>query len=158
MAPSRAAVGAGAVPVAVALLAVVANMMAVQATAGGGGRRMASHGEVRLVCQLANYRLYLQLLSDCHLAVHCRCMFYALYYATGARLVVQGSEQPCQWLHPPCPCYFPWVHWCLGHPSVVGLEAKLAAVEPHFLCTTVWAESITWLGTLLRPHQELWFL
>jgi phosphate/sulfate permease len=50
MAPSRAAVGAGAVPVAVAmaLLAVVATVAV--AAAGGGGRKMTSGGEVRLVC------------------------------------------------------------------------------------------------------------
>jgi hypothetical protein len=48
MAPSRATVGAGVVPVAVALLAVVATVAV--AAAGGGGRKMASGGEVRLVC------------------------------------------------------------------------------------------------------------
>jgi hypothetical protein len=42
MAPSRA----GAVHVAVALLAVVATVV-VAVAGGGGGRKMASHGEVR---------------------------------------------------------------------------------------------------------------
>jgi hypothetical protein len=67
MAPSRA----GAVHVAVALLAVVATVAVHAAGGGGGGRKMASHGEVSprdRICIL---------LVDCHPAVQRRCMCYA---------------------------------------------------------------------------------
>jgi hypothetical protein len=66
MAPSRATVGAGVVPVAVALLAVVATVAV--AAAGGGGRKMASGGEVRLVC-----------LRDCICIYDCICCALPLH-------------------------------------------------------------------------------